>query len=73
MRDARIEDQTYLGEPSDTHQHVGFAYAGVFNLEIIQPLSGVSTYSKFLDATRAGESTTSVSRFPTSSAPSGWP
>jgi catechol 2,3-dioxygenase-like lactoylglutathione lyase family enzyme len=50
LRDAQVTHQTYLGKASDTHQHVGFAYAGILNVELVQPISGVSTYSTFLRA-----------------------
>ena len=54
MKHAPILDQTFLGKPAVIDQHVGFAYAGAFNIEIIQPVSGDSTYSRFLESRPGG-------------------
>lgn len=49
LREASVQNQTYRGEPSNVTQHIGFGYAGNMQIEIIQPLSGPSTYTEFLD------------------------
>ena len=41
---------TYRGQPSDHVAHVSMAYAGDLQLELIQPVSGESIYTEFLDA-----------------------
>lgn len=41
---------TYRGEPADFVAHVSMAYAGDLQLELIQPVSGVSIYTEFLAA-----------------------
>jgi methylmalonyl-CoA/ethylmalonyl-CoA epimerase len=48
IRDAQVTDQTYRGEPCDARQDLAFGYAGDLQFEIIQVLSGESTYSEFL-------------------------
>jgi catechol 2,3-dioxygenase-like lactoylglutathione lyase family enzyme len=45
---------TYRGEPSDHVAHVSMAYAGDLQLELIQPVSGVSIYTEFLEACGPG-------------------
>jgi catechol 2,3-dioxygenase-like lactoylglutathione lyase family enzyme len=45
---------TYRGAPSDHVAHVSMAYAGDLQLELIQPVSGVSIYTEFLAAGGAG-------------------
>jgi catechol 2,3-dioxygenase-like lactoylglutathione lyase family enzyme len=45
---------TYRGEPSDHVAHVSMAYAGDLQLELIQPVSGVSIYTEFLEANGGG-------------------
>jgi len=39
---------TYRGEPADFVAHVSMAYSGDLQLELIQPVSGVSIYTEFL-------------------------
>lgn len=41
---------TYRDEPADFVAHVSMAYAGDLQLELIQPVSGVSIYTEFLAA-----------------------
>jgi len=48
IRDAPITDQTYRGRPCDARQDLAFGYAGTLQFEVIQPLSGESSYSAFL-------------------------
>jgi len=45
---------TYRGEPADFTAHVSFSYAGDTQLEVIQPVDGVSVYSEFLGASGPG-------------------
>lgn len=54
IREAHVEDQTYLGKPSDAVVHLAFGYAGELQFEAIQPLSGPSTYTTFLDSHPGG-------------------
>jgi len=46
--DIRVQDQTYLGRPGDYRQSIAFGFAGQMQIELIQPLAGTSSYSKFL-------------------------
>ncbi len=43
---------TYRGEPADFVANIAFSYAGDTQLELIEPVSGKSVYTEFLD--RAG-------------------
>ncbi len=43
---------TYRGEPADFVANIAFSYAGDTQLELIEPVSGASVYTEFLD--RAG-------------------
>jgi methylmalonyl-CoA/ethylmalonyl-CoA epimerase len=49
-----LQDETYLGEPAPLRLHLAFGWSGDTQVELIQPLQGVSTYSKFLDANPKG-------------------
>jgi methylmalonyl-CoA/ethylmalonyl-CoA epimerase len=44
-----LQDETYLGKPAPLRLHLAFGWAGDMQVELIQPIGGVSTYSKFLD------------------------
>ena len=44
-----LQDETYLGKPAPLHLHLAFGWAGEMQVELIQPIAGVSTYSKFLE------------------------
>ena len=44
----------FRGGPSDHVAHIGLAYAGDLQLELIQPVRGTSIYTEFLDAGRTG-------------------
>jgi len=44
-----LEDETYLGKPAPLRLHLAFGWCGETQVELIQPIAGVSTYSKFLD------------------------
>ena len=45
---------THRGEPADFVAHISFSYAGDTQLELIQPVSGKSVYSEFLDGSGSG-------------------
>jgi hypothetical protein len=44
-----LQDEMYLGKPAPLRLHLAFGWAGDMQVELIQPIAGVSTYSKFLD------------------------
>ena len=44
-----MQDETYLGKPAPLRLHLAFGWCGDMQVELIQPIAGVSTYSKFLD------------------------
>ncbi len=44
-----LQDETYLGKPAPLKLHLAFGWCGDTQVELIQPLAGVSTYSKFLE------------------------
>jgi methylmalonyl-CoA/ethylmalonyl-CoA epimerase len=44
-----LQDETYLGKPAPLTQSLAFGWCGNTQIELIRPLTGVSTYSKFLD------------------------
>jgi 4-hydroxyphenylpyruvate dioxygenase-like putative hemolysin len=46
--DIQVQDQTYLGKPGDYRQSIAFGFCGQIQIELIQPLSGTSSYSEFL-------------------------
>ena len=48
MEKPELSDETYLGKPSPLQVNLAFGWAGQMQLELIEPLSGESTYSKFL-------------------------
>ena len=52
--DVTLQDQTYMGRPADLHQSIAFGFAGPIEIELIQPLSGVSSYSEYLRKTPEG-------------------
>jgi catechol 2,3-dioxygenase-like lactoylglutathione lyase family enzyme len=49
LPDPGLEDETYLGKPAPLKVHLAFGWCGDTQIELIQPIAGVSTYSKFLD------------------------
>jgi len=49
-----LQDETYLGRPTPLHVHLAFGWCGDTQVELIQPVSGVSTYSKFIDQNAMG-------------------
>jgi catechol 2,3-dioxygenase-like lactoylglutathione lyase family enzyme len=44
-----LEDETYLGKPAPLGVNLAFGWCGDTQIELVKPISGVSTYSKFLD------------------------
>jgi methylmalonyl-CoA/ethylmalonyl-CoA epimerase len=44
-----LQDETYQGKPAPLRLHLAFGWCGDMQIELIQPIDGVSTYSKFLD------------------------
>jgi methylmalonyl-CoA/ethylmalonyl-CoA epimerase len=49
-----LQDETYLGKPAPLRLHLAFGWCGDTQVELIQPIAGVSTYSKFLDRNAKG-------------------
>jgi catechol 2,3-dioxygenase-like lactoylglutathione lyase family enzyme len=49
-----LSDQTYRGKPSDVTSAIAFGYLGDMQIELIQPISGESTYTEFLAKNPAG-------------------
>jgi len=47
--DIQGQEQTYRGKPGDFRHSIAFGYAGAMQIELIQSLSGASTYSEFLE------------------------
>jgi methylmalonyl-CoA/ethylmalonyl-CoA epimerase len=47
--DIEGEEQTYRGKPGNFRHSIAFGYAGEMQVELIQALSGESTYSEFLE------------------------
>jgi hypothetical protein len=45
---------TYRGEPADFVAHISMTYVGDMQLELIQPVSGQSIYTEFLERTGGG-------------------
>jgi methylmalonyl-CoA/ethylmalonyl-CoA epimerase len=43
-----LQDETYLGKPAPLGLHLAFGWCGDTQVELIQPITGVSTYSEFL-------------------------
>jgi methylmalonyl-CoA/ethylmalonyl-CoA epimerase len=49
-----LQDETYLGKPAPLRLHLAFGWGGDTQVELIQPIAGVSTYSKFLEHNPTG-------------------
>jgi methylmalonyl-CoA/ethylmalonyl-CoA epimerase len=47
--DIQGQEQTYRGKPGDFRHSIAFGYAGDVQIELIQSLSGASTYAEFLE------------------------
>ena len=43
-----LQDQIYNGAPGDHKQSIAFGFAGQMQIELIQPVSGTSSYSEYL-------------------------
>lgn len=54
LDDVDVADQTYLGQPLDCRQNIAFGFVGPFNIELIEPISGISSYTEFLERNPAG-------------------
>ncbi|MQY20360.1 VOC family protein [Nocardia macrotermitis] len=56
LPDVRFGPETcwYRGEPADFTAHIGLAYRGAMQFELIQPVRGVSIYSEFLERSGPG-------------------
>jgi hypothetical protein len=50
IENTSLQDQKYLGKAADFRQSIAFCFSGATQIELIEPLSGVSTYSEFLKA-----------------------
>jgi methylmalonyl-CoA/ethylmalonyl-CoA epimerase len=44
-----LQDEIYLGRPAPLRLHLAFGWCGDVQIELVQPIGGLSTYSKFLD------------------------
>jgi methylmalonyl-CoA/ethylmalonyl-CoA epimerase len=44
-----LQDETFLGKPAPLRLHLAFGWCGDTQVELVQPIAGVSTYSQFLD------------------------
>jgi methylmalonyl-CoA/ethylmalonyl-CoA epimerase len=49
LEDPGLSDETYLGKPTPLKLNLAFGWCGDTQIELILPIEGVSTYSKFLD------------------------
>jgi len=49
-----LTDQRYMGELAEFRQSIAFCFSGAMQIELIQPLSGPSTYTEFLKAHAEG-------------------
>ncbi|MGW4241687.1 VOC family protein [Nocardia sp. NPDC004722] len=56
MPEVRFAPETtvYRGEPADFTAHIALSYAGDMQLELIQPVTGRSIYTEFLERGGAG-------------------
>jgi glyoxalase/bleomycin resistance protein/dioxygenase superfamily protein len=45
---------TYRGKPADFVAHISFSYAGDTQLELLEPVTGTSVYSEFLERAGSG-------------------
>lgn len=54
VEDMPMTECTYRGQPTQFRQHMAFGFLGKVQIELIQPLSGDSTYTEFLAAHPAG-------------------
>jgi hypothetical protein len=54
IEQSELQDETYLGKAAPLHVQLAFGWCGDTQIELIRPVSGVSTYSKFLDRNANG-------------------
>jgi len=54
IEQSELQDETYLGKAAPLHVQLAFGWCGDTQVELIRPVSGVSTYSKFLDRNANG-------------------
>lgn len=54
IRNANLSDKTFRGKPSDMRYSMAFGYLGDMQIELIEPVSGDSTYSEFLKRNPTG-------------------
>lgn len=54
IRNINLADQTFRGKPANLHHSIAFGYLGDLQIELIQPISGTSTYSEFLEKNPGG-------------------
>jgi methylmalonyl-CoA/ethylmalonyl-CoA epimerase len=54
LRDIVVENGWFRGAPALINHSMAFGYVGDVQLEVIEPVSGKSTYSEFLDRVPAG-------------------
>jgi methylmalonyl-CoA/ethylmalonyl-CoA epimerase len=54
MNDVELQDQRYYGHPLKCRQNIAFGFIGALNVELVEPLDGVSCYSTFLDRNPGG-------------------
>lgn len=52
--DIQGQEQTYRGKPGNFRHSIAFGYAGDMQIELIQSLSGASTYAEFLEQNPQG-------------------
>jgi Glyoxalase/Bleomycin resistance protein/Dioxygenase superfamily len=60
LREIVVENGWFRGGPAAINHSMAFGYVGDVQFEVIEPVSGKSTYSEFLDRVPAAECTTSV-------------
>ena len=54
VRGAGLSDQTYRGGPGNCRYNIAFGYFGDLQIELIEPVSGESTYKEFLQRNPQG-------------------
>jgi methylmalonyl-CoA/ethylmalonyl-CoA epimerase len=48
IENTSLSDQEYLGQRADFRQSIAFCFSGATQIELIEPLSGPSTYTEYL-------------------------
>lgn len=54
IRNVGLSDQMFRGKPADLRHSIAFGYLGDMQVELIEPVSGTSTYSEFLERNPGG-------------------